>query len=212
VEDAEVKPWERQRDENGELEPNRWFDRFTAYRLLGASRTLLGCVNEERAIKGHKKSSYTPGSWRKAFEVWNWATRAEAWDKHLRQEAEAQWEERRKEIKEREWEQAEKLIERAEKMLGYPLSEVIQTDQEGRQVIVKPVRWSQRDVTRFLETASKLARMAAGMGEAAQALNIDVSKLTMEQLERISRGEDPIAVLATTGGRGAGDEAAPAES
>ena len=61
----------------------------------------------------------------------------------------------------------------------------------------KDMRWlSQRlrvkeRIAKMLGLDTQIARM--------EALNIDVSKLTMGQLERIAKGEDPIAVLATSG-------------
>jgi len=169
---ADTKPWERQRDRNGELESNLWFHRRTEYRLMPKPRSLLECVNRARDEKGQNRSNYVPGAWRRAFKEWQWKEAAEAWDEHLRQEDEAEWEDRRKQIKEREWEGAEKLLERVEKMLGYPLAEVIQEDKEGRIFKVQPVRWRQSDVTRFMEMASKLARLAAGMETERQQVDV----------------------------------------
>jgi hypothetical protein len=42
--------WERQPGE-----PNRWFERFDAYRLAGPARSLLGSVNAERLARGAAK-------------------------------------------------------------------------------------------------------------------------------------------------------------
>lgn len=45
-------------------------------------------------------------------------------------------------------------------MLKFPLAERI-TRKDG--VVIKPARWSARDIARYMEVASKLGRLAAGM-------------------------------------------------
>jgi len=97
----EAKAWERQRDSDGKLEPNRWYSRFTAYRLMGSGRSLLGCVNQERVQKGTKRRNSVPGAWSRAFERWCWRERAEAWDKAERERTEAEYEAERLEWRER---------------------------------------------------------------------------------------------------------------
>jgi len=190
---TEAKPWERQRDEKGELESNLWFGRFWNFYLpQGSDRSLLAAYRAWRVQRGAdgRDIRSVAKSWERAANKWNWKQRAEAWDEHNRQELEIEWEARRKQIKDREWKGAEKLLERAEKMLGYPLSEVIQEDKEGKIFKVQPVRWRQSDVTRFMEAASKLARLAAGMETETKHVDITsegeqisgIAALTSEQL------------------------------
>lgn len=89
----ETKPWERQRDCNGDLEPNLWYDRFTHFRLMSSTRSLLGCYKEERARQGKTGKPRTPPkSWLNACEQWNWRERAEAWDEAERERIEAEYE------------------------------------------------------------------------------------------------------------------------
>lgn len=78
MDDDKQQPWE-QRDG----EPNRWYQRFNAFRLAGPGRSILTVSNAEKALKGRKESKYTPGSWRNAAEKWQWKARANAWDQHL---------------------------------------------------------------------------------------------------------------------------------
>ncbi len=78
-------PWDRQRDENGELEPGRWYHRFTMFRALGHDRSLLRVCNQWRQDKDRKVSTSTPLSWTRASRQWRWLERAEAWDEHRRQ-------------------------------------------------------------------------------------------------------------------------------
>jgi hypothetical protein len=86
----ERKPWEQM-----DGEPNRWFQRFERFRLMGLGRSILSCVNRERVAKGRAESDDAPGSWRNAAKAWDWRARAEAWDKHISEqavaEAEARW-------------------------------------------------------------------------------------------------------------------------
>lgn len=196
---ADTKPWERQRGDDGELEPPLWWDRFRAYQRLGPSRSLLKTVNLERRTKGQKRTTYLPGSWRRAFKVWEWKARAEAWDEYKRQEADEEWADRRKQIKDREWEGANKLLERVEHMLSYPLAEVTRvdkTDDKGKPIsyqIFKPVRWRQSDITRFMETASKLARLAAEMETDSKKLDITSKG---EQIGELTNDERVLRMMA----------------
>lgn len=95
-------PWERM-----DKEPMLWFRRFQLYLWAGWKRSLYGaCVavwemgNVERRAQNQeetKKPSGTPGSWRKVAMVWQWESRAEAWDKWRAEAVEknvkAAWEE-----------------------------------------------------------------------------------------------------------------------
>ncbi|HIP95827.1 MAG TPA: hypothetical protein EYH32_01285 [Anaerolineae bacterium] len=91
-------PWERQRDEQGNLEPARWFYRFdTFYRPLGPERSLLAAYNAWLAQRGVKRRNSVPRSWQRAAEKWRWKQRAEAWDAWQRQKRlEEEEEERRR--------------------------------------------------------------------------------------------------------------------
>jgi len=86
----EKLPWDQQDGES-----SRWFQRFSAFRLLGPGRSLIAASNAERVSRSLEKSVQTPGSWRKAAERWQWLVRAAAWDKHLTDQAteavEARW-------------------------------------------------------------------------------------------------------------------------
>ena len=176
----EAQSWERQRNEDGKLESNLWFDRFTRYRLLGASRSLLGCVNDERVTKGNTKSNqnYTPGSWRRAFKIWHWAERVKVWDEFKRAEDEKMWDDRRRDVRAADWKASIALRERAEQMRKFPLAQIEKVEKvypDGRVkavTIVHPVRWSQADLARFEKVASDLARLAAEMEQTRAAVDV----------------------------------------
>ncbi len=80
-------PWDRQRDENGELEPNLWYDRFEQYRAAGPNRSITRIYKAWRVTMGYEKLRYSayPSSWVRASNRWNWKERAESWDEHRRQ-------------------------------------------------------------------------------------------------------------------------------
>lgn len=70
-----AKLWDRLPGEN-----NLWWDRFDRYRLMGPSRSVLACYNDERATQGLTQAKYAPSSWRGAEVRYKWRERAEAWD------------------------------------------------------------------------------------------------------------------------------------
>jgi hypothetical protein len=62
-------------------EPLTWFERFTAYVLLGTRRSVLGAYNAEKAREGPRKpAASAPRSWKSAASAWRWRERAGAWD------------------------------------------------------------------------------------------------------------------------------------
>jgi PBSX family phage terminase large subunit len=83
VED-ERKPWDQMEDE-----PNRWFQRFSAYRLLGPGRSIEEVFRREREAK-NGKAKRASSTWNKNTQKWNWKSRALAWDQHLNNLAEAE--------------------------------------------------------------------------------------------------------------------------
>ena len=94
-------PWQRQRNEQGKLEPMFWFSRFDRYfRAQGPERSLLQAYNLWRRIERDRDASTgTPISWTNASKQWRWWERAEAWDAEqaqLRHEEEAEERERRR--------------------------------------------------------------------------------------------------------------------
>jgi hypothetical protein len=56
----------------------------------------------------------------------------------------------------------------------------------------------------YLGTKGKDRGYTRRSEQRAENLNVDMAQLTDEQLQRIANGEDPLAVLATSGGGGTG--------
>lgn len=80
------QPWERLPEEN-----NRWYQRFDAFKLLGPGRTLIAIYNRERVAAGRNESAEVSGAWRKKVRLYRWVERAEAWDKYLTDQREAEY-------------------------------------------------------------------------------------------------------------------------
>lgn len=81
-----------ERDEWDQLpdEPTYWYDLFTQYRLLGATRTLRKLYRMKRDEKGLKALPREWGastSWTQKAREWKWIERAEAWDDFIREKA-----------------------------------------------------------------------------------------------------------------------------
>lgn len=162
-EDEPSHPWEQMDGESA-----FWYKRFQRYLLTEGKRSILGTVNDEREEKGRKRSNNIPGSWWRASQKYDWTGRAEAYDLYQVELAKEEWRRRQKEIREREWAMSEALLDKAQQMLEFPLAEMKreQTSRGGQvqnTTIVKPSKWSFSDVTRFVETVSKLARLSVEM-------------------------------------------------
>lgn len=181
-----TNPWERQRTEDGQLEPNIWFHRFSYYVALGHDRSLLAAFNAyrtEKVVEGQAK--YVPLAWRKALKAWNWKERAEAWDA----------EERRKRWIEDEQTREESRRERRVMLKGFQgrIAESLKKmPTEGVEL---------KDITKAMTALMDQLRQEYGDTPADRQynMNLDMENLTKEQLERIGRGENPASVLASKG-------------
>lgn len=132
----------------------------------------------------NQKSKVYPTFWSKIRHRWHWDERAEAWDNVQRQKAKKRnesrrlkWEAKWLTLRDKAWDVSQKLIERAEEMLQYPLTDIqVHTDENGQQVtIIKPTNWSMRDAGPMLSTAVELAKVATDRNSITQPLEaIDV--------------------------------------
>jgi hypothetical protein len=78
----ELHPWDRQAEE-----PNRWYQRFTAFRLQGSERSVEATWRQVANSNGKKR----PGSsWNSNSNKWHWNDRAQAWDNYLSEKANAE--------------------------------------------------------------------------------------------------------------------------
>lgn len=76
--DLQDQIWEQQRGEN-----DRWYQRFSQYLALGATRSVRAVYNAE---KSNECSHAVPASWTKATRQFDWKSRAhdyDAWQRRL---------------------------------------------------------------------------------------------------------------------------------
>lgn len=185
--DQALTPWERRPEE-----PNKWFDRFERFKLLGSARSLFAAYTADRARRGRETSARTgvPLSWRYAADHWEWKDRAEAWDEAQRQEQSTEWRRRRDELREQEWKMSQDLLDKARQMLVFPLAKTTRSQQdEGMTMIteVHPTRWSIADAGRLSEAASKLGRLALGEETERVGLTAHLIDVTADDLANAAR-------------------------
>lgn len=175
-----MNPWDRLPKESTPA-----YEAARTYFEMGPERT------QEAVGTKLAKSRQLLSRWAAAH---SWVERASLYDAHMQgieqaaiekaraKEAE-KWARRQAEQRDRDWSMAEQLRDKAEKMLGYPLS---RTHTEDGKTVVNPARWSMADAVRMAEMAAKLARLAAEM--ATEHRQVDVTKLTDDELEHIANG------------------------
>ncbi len=133
---------------------------FAIYRDLGSQRSL-----EDVSQQLHKSKTLL-ARWSTRD---NWVVRADAFDNHQANLMAAANEEqvklhaqmladRQAHIRERALEMHDRLLDKAEKMLDWPLATT--TTADGK-TIVKPSHWTLNDAARMIETADKIGRLAA---------------------------------------------------
>ena len=143
---------------------------FRDYCMMGSKRSYKALLKRYVTMPAEEgtpptRSKNTLKSWTSKFK---WQQRLEAWIFQQQELVVVNWEARQLEISEIEWGRAHELLDRASQMLKFPLAEVKRVEEfyeDGRPhltTIIKPVKWQQRDVVAFVETASKLMRLSTG--------------------------------------------------
>jgi hypothetical protein len=152
-----MKIWLRQQNESAKA-----YEAARTYFEMGVSRSI------EAVARKYQKSISLLNRWSQRYD---WVERAEAYDKHQQElqekarekaariEAE-KWARRREALRDEEWKLAEHIHTRLSQMLQFPIYEL---ENKGEKTIIKPLRWSIRDVSRLAETVTKLYRTSAGM-------------------------------------------------
>ncbi len=152
--------WERQENES-----DKAYYAFSVYRDLGPGRSLRAVAE---AVYGPRweHGKRTVEGWSSRFD---WVSRVralDARDEMLRREAVERHEEtravefaeRQMRIRGRLLDAAEQLVDQAEKMLSWPLSEqrIIREGEDGEEqvLIVQPARWNKGTVVQFLHSAA----------------------------------------------------------
>lgn len=143
------------------------FAAFKQYRDMGPDRSIAKLQEKLGKQPTYKRQL---SRWSADF---SWVKRAEAYDADQDEKAQVlldaafkeqgtDWATRQIAHREKTWLLSEKLIQRAERMLKYPLVRK-QKSEDGKVVIISPARWAYADINKLIETADKLARLAAEM-------------------------------------------------
>jgi hypothetical protein len=130
---------------------------------------------------GNPAIRHVSGQWSLWSVQWRWIERGMVWDKHLADQARAvlerraredgkKWAELRRQERPRELAMADQLHAKVEEMLALPVVEMVtevevdkETGKERPVQIVKPVRFTARDIARFMEVELQLRRLALDM-------------------------------------------------
>jgi len=195
-----------------EMEPNRWFQRFERFRLLGPERTLLGVFNEWRLAKSRPISRSNPKSWRDAANQWRWRERAEAWDQHISELASAVADDERLRILSSGYALKHKRVEELDKLAVLLLGELREENKRWLpdvKSIGSGFAAERVDIVRFnaplIEQARKtLEDIAAEMGDRMtkhdlsgqlDIVNISLEEWKAAQAARQEQAEQSAAVV-----------------
>ena len=190
--DQQPHPWDKLPSES-----TRWYSRFIKFRDLGSDRTIYKAYCF--ITKSQKKPGYgAPGAWKEAAEKFNWNERAQAWDLAQIRKLEEDLQERQQKEIEAEMEDARIIRDKGRAILE-KLPLLLDKDGDGR--ILFPASATEYNAARaMISEAAKLSRMALNMPLETlrlDNLNIDLTNLSDDQIERLAKGENAISVLAS---------------
>jgi hypothetical protein len=181
---------------------------------MGAGRSLtkLYSLYRDRIATGYQPKP--PSSRLPTLKTWStnygWQARLTAIEK-IQNEADRQlWADRRKQIIQRDYEQADELRALADMILAAAPSYVLSSrrfipakkDKDGsfiepeREIITEAL--DGRLLVQALRAASDLQRRASGLDERLFLMNIDMTRLTDDQLLAIANGADILSVLSSS--------------
>lgn len=145
-------------------EGNKVYGVFTTYCELGPNRSLKDLVR--RIDMDLKELEFL----RKKY---NWDKRAKSYDKSHITEEDILQAKRQSEINKRVHDIRLQMIDRAEKMLKYPLTkQQAVKDVDGKETILQifPQNWKPSDAIRLTKAAMELGKMVGEMGEFDESL------------------------------------------
>ncbi len=170
------RPWERL--------PKETKIQYAAFKAFIALDPARRSVFEASIAGGANLGPYKlkhrqpPTRWSKWSRDNQWHARATSWDAYVDEleleerrkaleDSAGVWADRRRDQRDKEWDVSQDLVRKAQDMLAWPLEEVVTVDkyEDGREktIIIRPTKWNLRDAAAFIETADKLARLAAEM-------------------------------------------------
>ncbi|HSB17407.1 MAG TPA: hypothetical protein VLE22_23355 [Bryobacteraceae bacterium] len=163
-EEKQARPWLRMKNESAKT-----YSHFQVYLRLGPNNRSFGKTSEEVRCSVRNIE--------RIASRWNWVERADAWDRHNEELNLARFEklraraaQRRLERELQRREEAEQvknlLLERAQRMLTWPLEEEMVTEKteitaDGQRLhitnrVVKPVKWDMNTAVRVVEALDRM--------------------------------------------------------
>lgn len=205
-----VRDWDRLPGES-----DKAFAAARKYFEAGAGRSIRGVAADANQARQFAK-------WSARFE---WVQRAAAFDAHLAQTADRalerelertapDWAARLERLRERAWTLSSSLLDRAELMLQFPLTQVEEREVLGGKTIIriiKPVRFNMRTAASLVEIGAKVGALAAAPETDGGTDTPASIRIIYEEPEPPSHGSDqPQAETGANDGRGDHAEGAPA--
>ncbi|HPW54270.1 MAG TPA: hypothetical protein PLP31_00875 [Thermoanaerobaculaceae bacterium] len=208
--------WDRQPQESGKA-----YGAFLVFRDLGPARTVEEAARRayppggpERGREGAKEEPRGKRARGRLGHVtlwarqWNWQTRALAWDAHQQRIALGAAEERARqhgreladklrEHEERALALASQVMDKVEEMLAFPVAvESTEVDADGNTVkVIRPARWSFRDVAILLEKADALIRLALGAETSRTAVKVEEGRAAQDDLLKLLSDPEACAAM-----------------
>lgn len=218
--DEQRKPWDKLPDE-----PGLWFDRFTAYRLLGPRRHIeeawraeetaaaarrIATGKEAKVSKSQQKKSDAlkrpPAAWYSAAKDWKWSDRASEWDAHQRSIEEDELLEARRRWTKEKVELKDAIVAKLRRMLLFPLerktSDVTETIDPDTGItkqhitIIEPAGWRLRDIANLARIADQLMRAEGDTTPPHDVLDEAIER----ELERLGAARERAASGTAQGG------------
>jgi hypothetical protein len=162
--------------------------------MMGARRSLRSLLDRYKKQKDNSPSTRPPtckfntiGRWSQNYD---WVARVNRWQELEQERTQREWRDRHDEIREQGWGAGQSLIDRAEKMLAFPLSTQKVTKEEmspdGTQIIqhitIEATDWTNNTISTMLKTAIDLCRMATGLETERVKMDATVTQLTADDL------------------------------
>lgn len=174
-------------------EPDRWYKRFTRFRLMEPVRT-IATVWQEESKSNEKRRSNAPGTWYEIARLWKWEERVATWDAFLDTEIEKEIASERKKILRTglalQHKRVELLVKKAQQLIDITDTQsgiwVPDVKSIGTGKDAERVDLVQFNDAAFRELREYLTDIADEMGERTKK-----SEVALAILPKVYQGTDP---------------------
>jgi hypothetical protein len=146
-------------------EGNKAYEAFQLYLKLGDKRSMRLLSQKLTKTELMLRQWSSEFKWKERIKTYNYEQlQRERAAEDLAANALAELRVRRKaQLEANAWELYESFIEKVRGMLRFPLQTRTTTDEEGRNVVVMPGKWTFGDAARIMAAADAIGRMALGL-------------------------------------------------